>query len=190
MRPEESERWTHALPLSLEAVACPHFYRHKSYVIAGGLEVEYVRGTRGFALDAGANRGATVLVSSDDVSMEEGVLKIIQTASSMGPVGGIFNLAMVLRDALIENQTAEMYRDVCKPNVMGTKCLDKDSRRKCPSSTTLSSSHQYPVVMVKLVRQTMASPTPSWSICVNGGLPTVSRTGYPVGRHWRRWRCP
>ncbi|KAL1472374.1 hypothetical protein MTO96_039376 [Rhipicephalus appendiculatus] len=50
----------------------------------------------------------------------------------MGPVGGIFNLAMVLRDALIENQTAEMYMDVCKPKVLGTECLDNVSRKECP----------------------------------------------------------
>ncbi|XP_075725717.1 fatty acid synthase isoform X2 [Rhipicephalus microplus] len=155
MRPEESERWAHALPLSLEAVARPHFYRHKSYVIAGGLggfglelaDWMVTRGCRKLLLISRSGirtgyqrlcirrwseQGATVLVSSHDVSMEDGVLKIIETASSMGPVGGIFNLAMVLRDALIENQTAEMYKDVCKPKVMGTECLDKVSRKKCP----------------------------------------------------------
>ncbi|KAL1487010.1 hypothetical protein MTO96_046708, partial [Rhipicephalus appendiculatus] len=38
----------------------------------------------------------------------------------------------VLRDALIENQSAEMYMDVCKPKVQGTKCLDDISRKDCP----------------------------------------------------------
>nr|XP_054930974.1 fatty acid synthase-like [Dermacentor andersoni] len=39
---------------------------------------------------------------------------------------------MVLRDALIENQSAEMYVGVCKPKVLGTQCLDDVSRRGCP----------------------------------------------------------
>ncbi|KAH7943061.1 hypothetical protein HPB52_004878 [Rhipicephalus sanguineus] len=38
----------------------------------------------------------------------------------------------VLRDALIENQSAEMYADVCKPKVLGTQCLDDVSRKECP----------------------------------------------------------
>ncbi|KAL3221900.1 hypothetical protein MRX96_029108 [Rhipicephalus microplus] len=155
MRPEESERRIRAPPLTLEAVARPHFYGHKSYIIAGGLggfglelaEWMVTRGCRKLLLISRSGvrtgyqrlcvrhwreRGATVLVSSDDISTEEGVRKIMETATSMGPVGGIFNLAMVLRDALIENQTAEMYMDVCKPKVLGTECLDNVSRKECP----------------------------------------------------------
>ncbi|KAH7950565.1 hypothetical protein HPB51_028402 [Rhipicephalus microplus] len=212
MRPEESERWTHALPLSLEAVACPHFYSHKSYVIAGGLggfglelaDWMVTRGCRKLLLISRSGirtgyqrlctrrwseQGATVLVSSDDVSMEEGVLKIIQTASSMGPVGGIFNLAMVLRDALIENLTAEMYRDVCKPNVMGTECLDKDSRRKCPELdhfvvfSSISCGHgqisqtNYGFansVMERLCERRVANGLPVMDYCLSQKQPIVS----------------
>ncbi|XP_049273338.1 fatty acid synthase-like [Rhipicephalus sanguineus] len=155
MRPEESERVTRAPPLTLEAVARPHFYRHKSYIIVGGLggfglelaDWMVTRGCRKLLLISRSGirtgyqrlcirhwseQGVTVLVSSDDVSTKEGTRKIIETATTMGPVGGIFNLAMVLRDALIENQTPEMYMDVCKPKVLGTQCLDSVSRKECP----------------------------------------------------------
>ncbi|KAL1485897.1 hypothetical protein MTO96_047180, partial [Rhipicephalus appendiculatus] len=155
MRPEESEHVTPVPPVTLEAVACPHFYGHKSYIIVGGLggfglELAQWMVTRGcrklllvsrsgirtgyqrLGLKRWSDLGATVLISNDDVSTKEGARKIIEKASSMGPVGGIFNLAMVLRDALLENQTEEMYADVCKPKVLGTQCLDDVSRRDCP----------------------------------------------------------
>ncbi|KAH6943743.1 hypothetical protein HPB50_026358 [Hyalomma asiaticum] len=154
MRPEESKRTTTAPPLTLPAVARPHFYRHKSYVIIGGLggfgleltEWMVTRGCRkllltsrsglrtgyqGLCLNRWSEMGAEVLVSGDDVSTEDGARKVIETATSMGPVGGIFNLAVVLRDALIENQSAETYADACKPKVLGTQCLDRMSRDHC-----------------------------------------------------------
>lgn len=56
---------------------------------------------------------------------------VIEEATSMGPVGGIFNLAMVLHDALIENQTAETFEAACKPKVAGTQLLDQLSRQLC-----------------------------------------------------------
>ncbi|XP_070380711.1 fatty acid synthase-like [Dermacentor albipictus] len=155
MRTEESEHTTRAPPLTLEAVARPYFYRHKSYVIVGGLggfglelaEWMVSRGCRklllvsrsgvrtGYqrlCLERWSRLGATVLVSNKDVSTEEGARKIVDDAAAMGPVGGIFNLAMVLRDALIENQSPEMFADVCKPKVLGTQCLDDVSRKGCP----------------------------------------------------------
>ncbi|XP_075558776.1 fatty acid synthase-like isoform X2 [Dermacentor variabilis] len=155
MRTEERERTTRAPPLTVEAVARPWFYRHKSYVIVGGLggfglelaEWMVSRGCRklllisrsgvrtGYqrlCLQRWSDLGASVLVTNDDVSTREGARKIIETGTAMGPVGGIFNLAMVLRDALIENQSAELYADVCKPKVLGTQCLDDVSRSNCP----------------------------------------------------------
>lgn len=39
--------------------------------------------------------GVQVLVSTSDVATLEGAQQLIQEASQLGPVGGIFNLAMV-----------------------------------------------------------------------------------------------
>jgi fatty acid synthase, animal type len=50
----------------------------------------------------------------------------------LGPVGGIFNLAVVLRDMIYENQTAKTFRDCLKPKADVTKYLDEVSRLKCP----------------------------------------------------------
>ncbi|XP_037571297.2 LOW QUALITY PROTEIN: fatty acid synthase-like [Dermacentor silvarum] len=156
IRPEENESAsTPASPLTLEAVARPCFYEHKSYVIAGGLgglglelaDWMVTRGCRKLLLTSrtgvrtGYQRlclqrwrrvGANVLVSTADVSTEEGARQIVEEAAALGPVGGIFNLAMVLQDALIENQSAQTYEAVCKPKVLGTQRLDDASRKLCP----------------------------------------------------------
>nr|XP_050029751.1 fatty acid synthase-like [Dermacentor andersoni] len=156
IRPEENEPvLTRASPLMLEAVTRPCFYEHKSYVIAGGLggmglelaDWMVSRGCRKLLLTSrtgvrtGYQRlclqrwrrvGASVHVSTADVSTEEGARQVVREAAAVGPVGGIFNLAMVLRDALIENQSAETYEAACKPKVLGTRRLDEASRELCP----------------------------------------------------------
>lgn len=41
------------------------------------------------------HQGVEVLVSTQDVSTMEGTEQLIAEASALGPVGGVFNLAMV-----------------------------------------------------------------------------------------------
>ncbi|XP_077526192.1 fatty acid synthase-like isoform X3 [Haemaphysalis longicornis] len=156
IRAEESER--NAVPASLltvEAVARTHFYEDKSYIIIGGLggvglelaDWMVSRGCRKLLLCSrsgvrnGYQRlclhrwkraGAEVLVSTAEVSTEKGATETIEKAKSLGPVGGVFNLAAVLRDALLENQTEETYGAVCKPKVDVTRCFDVLTRRLCP----------------------------------------------------------
>lgn len=50
----------------------------------------------------------------------------------MGPVGGIFNLAVVLKDAIFENQTVESFEESLKPKVEATKHLSEFSQIYCP----------------------------------------------------------
>lgn len=49
----------------------------------------------------------------------QGAEKLLKDAAKLGPVGGIFNLAAVLRDAFMENQTEADFKTVCKPKVEG-----------------------------------------------------------------------
>ncbi|XP_075558241.1 fatty acid synthase 1 [Dermacentor variabilis] len=156
VRPEETPRkTTPATPLTVEAIARTCFYEHKSYVIAGGLggfglelaDWMVHRGCRKLVLSARSgvrtgyqklclhrwqHAGCKVVVSKADASTEKGARQIIEDAKVLGPVGGIFNLAVVLRDALLENQTPEAYETVCKPKVDGTQRLDELSRKMCP----------------------------------------------------------
>ncbi|KAG8129130.1 hypothetical protein E2320_015873, partial [Naja naja] len=76
--------------------------------------------------------GVQVLVSTSDVATLEGAQQLIQEASQLGPVGGVFNLAMVLKDAMLENQTPELFYEVNKPKYSGTLNLDQVTRQRCP----------------------------------------------------------
>ncbi|XP_042150461.1 fatty acid synthase-like [Ixodes scapularis] len=156
VRPEEPQRQTMAAtPLSVEAHARTYFFEDKSYVVAGGLggfglelaDWMVARGCRRLLLTArsgvrmGYQRlclhrwrlaGAKVAVSRADMATEEGARALLREAAALGPVGGIFNLALVLRDALLENQTAEAFEAVCRSKVAGTLHLDAASRELCP----------------------------------------------------------
>lgn len=59
-------------------------------------------------------------------------MEVIEKAMALGTVGGVFNLAVVLRDALLENQTDENYAAACKPKAGVAQCLDELTRRLCP----------------------------------------------------------
>lgn len=59
--------------------------------------------------------------------------KVIRHFYLSAPVGGIFNLAAVLKDALIENLIEEQFKSVALPKIDGTKNLDAASRKLCPA---------------------------------------------------------
>lgn len=76
--------------------------------------------------------GVKVMVSTADSTTEKGAKRLLTEANTLGPVGGIFNLAVVLRDAMMENQSEADFKTVCLPKVDGTKNLDIASRILCP----------------------------------------------------------
>ena len=73
-----------------------------------------------------------ITVSTANATTPDGAHKLIDESNSLGPIGGVFNLAMVLKDALIENQTVETFQEVCLPKLNGLKHLDDVTREKCP----------------------------------------------------------
>ncbi|XP_061667276.1 fatty acid synthase isoform X1 [Syngnathoides biaculeatus] len=78
------------------------------------------------------SQNVEVLVSTSDVSTLEGAEKLIAEACDLGPVGGVFHLAMVLKDGMLENLTPQQFLDVNKPKYDGTINLDKVTRTSCP----------------------------------------------------------
>lgn len=52
---------------------------------------------------------------------------------SHGQVGGIFNLAVLLRDSIFENQTEEKFIECFAPKALATRYLDELSRIMCAS---------------------------------------------------------
>jgi fatty acid synthase, animal type len=57
--------------------------------------------------------------------------EMIDTAGKLGPVVAIFNLAAVLNDKILENQTIETFEKTLRPKAESTRHLDEISRRKC-----------------------------------------------------------
>lgn len=140
----------------VSAIPRTYLLREKSYVIVGGL------GGFGLELtDWLVSRGATklvlasrsgirtgyqsmmvsrwtergnveVLIDTSEVTTSNGVRNLLTAANKLAPVGGIFNLAAVLRDALLENQTEGDFEMVSAPKVDATKHLDAVSRDLCP----------------------------------------------------------
>ncbi|CAH1132765.1 unnamed protein product [Ceutorhynchus assimilis] len=73
-----------------------------------------------------------VKVNTDDSSTLEGAKKLVKFSEQMGPVGGIFNMAMILSDALFVNQTVEKYKTVFNSKIYSGLNLDKITRAQCP----------------------------------------------------------
>ncbi|CAG2180964.1 unnamed protein product [Oppiella nova] len=78
--------------------------------------------------------GTTVKISTKDVSDLTQTQELLRLALSCGKggVSGVFNVAMVLSDALFDNQTAEQFRKVLAPKAQATRNLDVVCRELCP----------------------------------------------------------
>ncbi|XP_048759235.2 fatty acid synthase-like [Ostrea edulis] len=79
-------------------------------------------------------KGVQVIVSRRDLQSEKDTKLLVEETSQVKPVGGIFHLAMVLKDGLIENQTVDQFQSVCQPKVFGTMYLDRITRNVCRES--------------------------------------------------------
>ena len=73
-----------------------------------------------------------ISVSTHNAVEQEGAEDLIKEAMEKGPLGGIFNLALVLNDGFMENQSVQTFKDVCDPKVEASINLDKITRAKCP----------------------------------------------------------
>lgn len=58
---------------------------------------------------------------------------MIHSALKLGPVGGIFNLAVALRDGIFENLDPKMFTESLAPKAVATRNLDSTSRKLCPT---------------------------------------------------------
>jgi len=77
-------------------------------------------------------QGVTVETPKADVTTQAGAEMLLQDLEKkVGPIGGIYNLAMVLKDGFMENQTEANFQAVTKPKIDSTMHLDKASRKVC-----------------------------------------------------------
>jgi fatty acid synthase, animal type len=58
---------------------------------------------------------------------------LLKDAVKLGPVGGIFNLAVALRDGIFENQDLQMFTESLAPKADATRYLDEISQKLCPN---------------------------------------------------------
>ena len=159
IRDEEPEKQVIAKPMTLKATAKTWFHSDKVYIIIGGLggmgiEIVYwmmLRGATKVLLTSRTGIKANpqrlffrqleelgkqmerlkiqAKISTQNAIYEDQAEQMIKEAEEMGKIGGIFQLAVVLHDALFENQTIETFNDVCKPKVDATINLDKLTRK-------------------------------------------------------------
>ncbi|KAM9837458.1 fatty acid synthase [Aulostomus maculatus] len=152
---EQSTAVKTASPLSIPAICRTYCLASHSYIITGGLGgfglelAQWLteKGARKLVLTSRSgirngyqakrvrewqSQNVEVLVSTNDVSTLEGTEKLITEACRLGPVGGVFHLAMVLKDGMLENLTPQHFLDVSKPKYDGTVNLDIVTRKLCP----------------------------------------------------------
>lgn len=72
------------------------------------------------------------MVNTSNISTIKGCEELLRTALSLGPIGGIFNLAVVLRDNILDNQDAQKFTECLAPKAVATVYLDQLSRKLCP----------------------------------------------------------
>ncbi|KAJ3652951.1 hypothetical protein Zmor_018873 [Zophobas morio] len=76
--------------------------------------------------------GVAVTVSTVDTTTKQGCLELIQKAiSELGPVDGVFNLCVVLKDAFFEDQTEETFKESLSSKANIAVALDQVTRQCC-----------------------------------------------------------
>ncbi|XP_025264308.1 fatty acid synthase-like [Camponotus floridanus] len=156
IRDEEPQKHMLSMQTTVAAIPRTYMYPDKSYVLIGGLggfglelaNWMITRGARFIVLVSRTgirtgyqmsrvqhwrNNGIKVIISTADITTFSGAECLIDESNRLAPVGGIFNLAVVLRDALFENLQVVDFETVILPKVNGTRNLDVVSRKSCPS---------------------------------------------------------
>ncbi|CAH0584002.1 unnamed protein product [Chrysodeixis includens] len=146
-----------ARPAAKLVSAIPRTYMHpgKSYVLVGGMggfglelaQWMVKRGATRLVINSRSGvrtgyqawcvrrwreQGVRVAVSTQDATSAAGAKALLREAAALGPVGGVFNLAAVLRDAFLDKQTPADFQAVAKPKIDATKMLDTATREMAP----------------------------------------------------------
>ncbi|RLU26123.1 hypothetical protein DMN91_002289 [Ooceraea biroi] len=155
IRDEEPVKCTVPMRKTVTAISRTYMNPKKSYVLVGGLggfglELANWMITRGarnivlvsrtgirtgyqaFCVRQWRENGVQVLISTADTTAIAGAECLIEESNRLAPVGGIFNLAVILRNTLIENMKKEDLKTVIAPKADVTRNLDTVSRKFCP----------------------------------------------------------
>lgn len=128
----------------------------KSYLVTGGLGgvgfelAEWLvrRGARHLTLSARSelknayqryhverwrSRGVEVTVSQEDITTEAGAEALVTTSQRHAPLGAVFHLAMVMKDALLANQGPARFDEVVRVKYRASEHLDVATRKLAPA---------------------------------------------------------
>ncbi|XP_039306266.1 fatty acid synthase-like [Solenopsis invicta] len=156
IRDEEPKKRVSPTPKTVAAIPRTYMNPEKSYVLVGGLGgfglelanwmisrgAKFIvlvsrsgirTGYQALCVRRWRENGIKIVICTEDVTTLLGAQRLIQKSNQMAPIGGIFNLAAVLRDALIENLEEADFKTVISPKINVTRNLDLVSRKLCPS---------------------------------------------------------
>lgn len=137
IRKEEPERQALPSKISVRAICRTLCHPQHVYLITGGLGgfglelAQWLinRGARKLVLTSRSGirtgyqarcihfwrrTGVSVLISTLNIAKADDADELIKQCQTMGPVGGVFHLAMVLRDCLFENQNIKNFKDAAE----------------------------------------------------------------------------
>ncbi|XP_039309277.1 fatty acid synthase-like [Solenopsis invicta] len=155
IRDEEPRKRILPTPKAVAAIPRTYMNPEKSYVLVGGLGgfgleladwmisrgAKFIvlvsrsgirTGYQAFCVRRWRENGVKIIIFIEDVTTPSGAQRLIQESNQLAPVGGVFNLAVVIRDALIENLKEADFKAVILPKVNITRNLDAISRMLCP----------------------------------------------------------
>lgn len=156
IRDEEKEKIIQPSTKIVSAIPRTYMNPEKSYIIIGGLggfglelsEWMIIRGAKYIVLTSRSGirtgfqslcirrwreMGVHVKISTIDIVTLTGAKQLIKESNEFAPIGGIFNLAAVLQDGLIENLSESDFVISASPKITVTKNLDIVSREYCSS---------------------------------------------------------
>jgi fatty acid synthase len=139
----------------IQALPKTYFYKDKTYIVVGGLggmgleitDWMIERGAREIfivsrsgirnsyqesMLEKWREIGACIHLETINVSSMNQVCTLLLDAISIAPIGGIFNLSLVLEDAFFQNQTCTKFETVCSAKATAMKYFDALSRQLAP----------------------------------------------------------
>lgn len=91
-------------------------------------------------------------------------MQLLNKANALGPVAALYNLSVVLEDAILENQTEEKFQISFGPKAVALKYLDEVTRELCPDlryklSLQITHTKYFPNIKIEFfVTQTKTRP--------------------------------
>lgn len=73
-----------------------------------------------------------VVISKDNSTTRKGCESLLMKSQKLGPIEYVFNVAVVLRDKLFENQTPDDFETSFAGKAYATEYLDELTRELCP----------------------------------------------------------